>query len=76
MPVDGLVGLSSILGVALQAPVDDVDGGAEAGPDPIFLVHSKHNNALFIRIRIRIDLPLLALDPATIKWTQFKKILT
>jgi hypothetical protein len=28
-PVEGLVGLLPVLGVALQAPLDDVDGGAK-----------------------------------------------
>ncbi len=30
-PVEGLLGLLPVLGVALQAPVDDVDGG----PKPV-----------------------------------------
>jgi hypothetical protein len=37
-PVEGLVGLLPVLGVALQAPIYDVDGGAKSRPDPVLLV--------------------------------------
>ncbi len=33
-----MVGLLPVLGVALQAPVDDVDGGAKPRSDPVLLV--------------------------------------
>ena len=34
-PVEGLLGLPAVLGIALQAAVDDVDGGPEPGLDPV-----------------------------------------
>ena len=48
-PVEGLVGLLAVLGVALQAPVDDVDGGPEPGPDPVLLVNPKQGACIGIK---------------------------
>jgi hypothetical protein len=48
-PVEGLVGLLPVLGVALQAPIYDVDGGAKPRSDPIFLVCPVNGNKSYIK---------------------------
>jgi hypothetical protein len=49
-PVEGLVRLLPVLGIALQAPIYDVDGGAKPRSDPVLLVCSVNGKKSFIQI--------------------------
>jgi hypothetical protein len=53
-----LVGLLPILGVALQAPIYDIDGGAKPRSDPVLLVcpvngKKSYKKNMFYRVRPR-----------------------
>jgi hypothetical protein len=49
-PVEGLVGLLPVLGVTLQTPVDDVNGGAKPRPDTVLLVCPVNGRKSYIKI--------------------------